>query len=134
MSTSVQTNATFETAQIIKDEIAKYRQGITGDDLNLVKSTLLKSNAGRFETLQQMTGMLSPIVTYGLPFNYIKQREAIVQNMTLEGHKALAQKYLQPEKLIFVIVGDKETQFDKLKELGLGEPILLDKEAKPVMK
>jgi zinc protease len=134
MSSSVQTNATFETAQIVKDEIAKYRQGITADDLSLVKSTLLKSNAGRFETLQQMSGMLSPIVMYGLPFDYIKQREVIVQNMTLDEHKALSQKYLQPDKLVYVIVGDKETQFDKLKELGLGEPILLDKDAKPVKK
>ena len=134
MSTSVQTNATFETAQIIRDEIAKYRQGVTADDLSLVKSTLLKSNAGRFETLQQLSGMLGPIVTYGLPFDYIKLREAMVQNMTLDEHKALSQKYLLPDKLIFVIVGDKETQFDKLKELGLGDPILLDKDAKPAKK
>jgi zinc protease len=134
MSTQVQTNATFETAQIVRDEIAKYRQGISADDLNLVKSTLLKSNAGRFETLQQLSGMLSPIVTYGLPFDYIKQREAMVRNMTLEEHKALSQKYLHPDQLVFVIVGDKETQFAKLKELGLGDPVLLDKEAKPVVK
>jgi zinc protease len=134
MSTQVQTNATLETAQIVKDEIAKYRQGISADDLNLVKSTLLKSNAGRFETLQQLGGMLGPIVTYGLPFDYITQREAMVRNMTLEEHKSLSVKYLHPDKLVFVIVGDKETQFDKLKELGLGDPILVDKEGKPVSK
>jgi zinc protease len=134
MSTQVQTNATLETAQIVKDEIAKYRQGITADDLNLVKSTLLKSNAGRFETLQQLSGMLSPIVTYGLSFDYIKQREAMVKNLTLDEHKALSQKYLHPDQLVFVIVGDKETQFARLKELGLGDPILLDKDGKPVVK
>ena len=130
----VQTNATFETAQILRDEITKYRQGISADDLNLVKSTLLKSNAGRFETLQQLGGMLGPIVTYGLPFDYIKQRESFVKKLTLDEQKALAQKYLQPQKLVFVVVGDKETQFDKLKELGLGDPILLDKDGKLVTK
>lgn len=131
-STSVQTNATFETAQIIRDEIAKYRHGISADDLNLVKSTLLKSNAGRFETLAQLSQMLTPVVVYGLPFDYVKQRETIVQNITLDEHEALAQKYLQPDELVYVIVGDKATQFDKLKELGLGDPILVDKEGKPV--
>ena len=100
--------------------------------MNLVKSTLLKSNAGRFETLQQLGGMLSPIVTYSLPFDYIKQRESFVRKLTLDQQKSLAQKYLQPGKLVFVIVGDKATQFDKLKELGLGDPILVDKEANPV--
>jgi zinc protease len=130
----VQTNATFETAQILRDEITKYRQGISAEDLNQVKSTLLKSNSGRYETLQQLGGMLSPIVTYALPFDYIKQRESFVQKLTLDEQKALAQKYLHPEKLVFVIAGDKETQFDKLKELGLGDPILLDKDGKPVTK
>ncbi len=121
-----------ETAQIIRDEIAKYRQGIAAEDLDLVKSTLLKSNAGRFETLAQLGQMLTPVVLYGLPFDYVKQREADVRNMTLDQQKALAQRYLLPEKMVYVIVGDKATQFDKLKELGLGDPILVDKDALPV--
>lgn len=128
----VQTNATCETAQILRDEIAKYRNGISAEDLNLVKSTLLKSNSGRFETLQQLAMMLNPIITYGLPLDYVKQRELFVQKLTLEEVKAIAQKYIQPDKLVYVIVGDKETQFEKLKELGLGNPVLLDKEGKAV--
>jgi zinc protease len=56
----------------------------------------------------------------------------IVQNMTIDQQKALAQKYLQPDKMVYLIVGDKATQFDKLKELGLGNPILVDKEGKTV--
>lgn len=132
MTTQVQANATFETAQIVKDETAKYRQGITADDLEQVKNTLLKANAGRFETLQQLGGMLAPVVNYGLPFDYIHQRELVVRNMTLAEHTALAQKYLHPEQLVFVIVGDKATQFAKLKELGLGDPIQLDKDGNRV--
>jgi zinc protease len=131
-STSVQANATLETAQIIRDEITKYRDGISEDDLNSVKSTLLKSNTGRFETLAQLGQMLTPVALYGLPFDYVKQRETIVRRMTTQEEKGLAQKYLHPDKLIYVIVGDKATQFDKLKELGLGDPFLVDKEAKPV--
>lgn len=132
-STSVQSNATFETAQIIRDEINNYRNGIAQEDLDLVKSTLLKSNAGRFETLMQLSQMLNPVVVYDLPFDYIKQREAIVVNMTTAEQKALAQKYIQPDKMVYVIVGDKATQFEKLKTLGLGDPVLLDKEGKPAL-
>ncbi len=134
MTTQVQSNATFETAKIVKDEIAKYRTGVTAEDLENVKNTLLKANAGRFETLQQLGGMLSPIVAYGYPFDYVHQRELAVRTMTLAQHTALAQKYLHPERLVFVIVGDKATQFDQLKALGLGDPILLDKDGKPVAK
>jgi len=134
VSVPVQSNATYETAQIIRDEVAKYRQGITADDLNQVKSVLLKSNAGRFETLGQLSRMLMPAVQYGLPFDYVRQREGIVRTMTVEQHRTLAQKYLQPDKMIYVIAGDKATQLDKLKELGLGDPVLVDKDAKPLTK
>jgi zinc protease len=132
-STAVQANATYETAQIMRDEIKKYRTGISQEDLDQVKSTLLKSNSGRFETLMQLGGMLQPVVLYNMPFDYIKQREAIVKNMKVDEHTKLAQKYIQPDKLIYLIVGDKATQFDKLKELGLGDPVLLDKDGKPVL-
>jgi zinc protease len=133
-STQVQSNATFETCQIIKDEVAKYRNGIPEDDLNQVKSALTKSNAGRFETLQQLSGMLLPIVLYGVSEDYVRRNEAIVKNMTTMEEKALAQKYLKPDNMIVLVVGDKETQFAKLNELGLGDPVLIDKDANPVVK
>jgi len=133
-STAVQSNATLETAQIIRDEMTNYTKGISKEDLDLVKSTLLKSNSGRFETLQQLNQMLNDVVLYDFPFDYVKQREAIVQKMTQDEHAKLSQKFIHPDKLIYLIVGDKATQFDQLKELGLGDPILLDKDGKPVSK
>ena len=131
-STAVQSNSTFETTQIIRDEVKKYTEGIAKEDLDQVKSTLLKSNSGRFETLPQLNDMLMPIVLYNLPFDYIKQREALVQKMTPEDHAKLSQQFIHPDQMIYLIVGDKATQFDKLKELGLGDPILLGKNGKPV--
>jgi zinc protease len=133
-TTQVQSNATFETCQIIKDEVAKYRNGISEEDLNQVKSVLTKSNAGRFETLQQLGAMLLPIVLYGVPDDYVRRNETTVKNMTTQEEKAIAQKYLKPDAMVFLVVGDRETQFAKLKELGLGDPILIDKDANPVLK
>ena len=50
-SSSVRSNATEESVQIFKDEMMKYREGISQDDLNFTKDALIKSNALRFETL-----------------------------------------------------------------------------------
>lgn len=130
---AVQSNSTFESAQIMRDEIKKYIEKISEEDLDHVKSSLLKSNAGKYETLTQLKTMLQPVVLYDLPLDYIKQREAIVQQMTPEKHAKISQKFIRPDQLIYLIVGDKATQFDKLKDLGLGDPILLDKEAKPII-
>lgn len=131
-SAAIQANATHESAQIFRDEILKYREGISKEDLELIKSTLLKSFSGRFETLMQLAGMLQPVVMYNLPLEYVATRQKEIQKITPDGIKNLAQKYIQPDKMIYVVVGDKATQFHKLKDLGLGDPVLIDKEAKPV--
>jgi zinc protease len=51
--------------------------------------------------------------------------------MTPEDHAKISQQFIHPDQMIYLIVGDKATQFDKLKELGLGDPILLGKNGKP---
>jgi len=133
-NTSVQTNATLESVQIMKDEITKYRQGIAPETMSLVKNALLRSNALSYETMGALMGMLSPIVQYNYPFDYPKQREAAIKTMTPEIHTALAQKYIKLDKMIYLIVGDKATQYEGLKKLGLGDPILLDKDGNVISK
>jgi len=129
-SSAVQSNATLESVQIFKDEITKYRNGISEEDLVFTKNAMLKSNALRFETISALRGMLTQIARYDYPLDFIKKQEEILQNMSLGKHKSLARFYLHPEKMIYLIVGDAQSQFEKLKELGLGNPILIDKDGK----
>ncbi len=72
--------------------------------------------------------MLDNIAKYDLSFDYVKDREEEVRNMTLEEHRMLAQKYINPGIMTCVIAGDAKTQLEKLKDLNMGEPILVDKE------
>ncbi len=130
-SSAVRSNATFESMQIVKDEIAKFRNGVTEDKLAFTKNALLKSNALAFETLGALRGMLDPIAEYGLPDDYIKQQESIIAGITVDKHRELAQKYL-PEAMVYLVVGDAATQLEPLKKLGLGDPILVDKDGNPV--
>jgi zinc protease len=65
---------------------------------------------------------------YNLPVDYIKEREKIVNDLTLEQHQALAEKYINSDKMIYLIVGDAKTQLKSLTKLGFGKPIMLDKE------
>jgi len=125
-SSSVRSSATEESVQIFKDEIEKYRQGISDEDLEFTKNALIKSNARNFETLGALHGMLTSISGYNLPFDYIKKEESIVKSMTAESHKALAQKFLQPENMYYVVVGDAATQLQSLEKIGLGKPILIE--------
>jgi len=131
-SSSVRSNATFESAQIFIDQMNKYREGISEKDLQFTKNALIKSNARRFETLGALRGMLNNIATYNLPFDYVKNHEEIVRNMTLEDHKQLSNDFIDPNVMTYIIVGDAKTQLEQLKDLGVGQPMMVDREGNPV--
>jgi len=125
-SSSVRSNATLESVEIFKESMEKYREGITQEDLEFTKNALIKSNARRFETLGALLDMLRTKSAYDLPDDYIKKEEDIVKNMNFEEHKALAQKYIIPDKMIYMVVGDAETQLEPLKKVGFGDPVLIE--------
>lgn len=131
-SSSVRTNTTGESVQIFRDEITKYKDGISEEDLEFTKNALIKSNARRFETQFSLLGMLQEINAYDLSDDYIENEEEIIRNMTLEQHKALANKYLDASKMAYVVVGDAETQYAQFKDMGFDEVILLDKNGEEV--
>ncbi|WP_347925722.1 pitrilysin family protein [Pontimicrobium sp. SW4] len=131
-SSSVRTNTTYESVQIFKEEIEKYKNGISQEDLDFTKSALIKSNARRFESQFSLLGMLQNMSAYDLPADYIADEERIIGAMTLEEHKRLANKHLDASKMGYLVVGDAATQFYKFKDAGFDEVILLDKDAKEV--
>ncbi len=131
-ASGVQSSATYESGEIFRDEMKKYRNGISDEQLSFTKNALIKSNALRFETIGALNRMLGQIALYNLPFDYAKRDENLLRSMTLEEHKAIAQKYINPEAMIYLFVGDAATQMEKLKQLGFGDPILLDREGNPV--
>ncbi|MFI8378259.1 M16 family metallopeptidase [Leeuwenhoekiella sp. NPDC079379] len=131
-SSSVRTNTTGESVGIFKDEIAKYKSGISQEDLAFTKNALIKSNARRFETQGSLLGMLQERSAYGLDANYIEKEESTINNMTLEQHKELANKYLDESKMAYLVVGDAATQYQQFKSMGFDEVVLLDKDGKEV--
>jgi zinc protease len=131
-SSGVRSNTTEESINIFKDLMTAYCDPIAEEDLDFTKNVLLKSNARRFETLGALRGMISNIATYGFPFDYIKDQEEIVRDMTVESHNELARKFIRPNEMIYLVVGDAATQLDGLKSLGFGDPILLDGDGNPV--
>ena len=124
-ATSVRTDATFESVKIIKDEMEKYRNGVSEQDLQFSKNAMILSNALRFETNGSLVGMLSTMSEYGLPDDYIKEDENVIKNMTVEEDKTITDKYINPDKMYYVIVGDASTQEKPLEKIGFGKPILV---------
>ena len=122
----VRTNVTYESTQLVKDILEEYPSTFTDKDLETTKSYLLKSNARAFETYGAKLNLLQNMSAYGWSANYVKEREQIVKDMTKERISSLANTYADPDKMIYLVVGDAKTQLDKLKNLGYGDPVLLN--------
>lgn len=131
-SSSVKSNVTQESMDTFKEVIGNYGATYTEEDLEKTKTSLVRQNTRNFETLGSLTGILQEISTYDLPLDYIDQRQEKLQSLTVDEVKALIAKYMDLNNMVYVIVGDKETQFDQLKVEGPGNPILVDKEGNPV--
>lgn len=126
ISSGVRTNVTYESAALVKEILEQYPSTFTEQDLETTKSFLLKSNSRRFETLGAKLNMLEDISDYGWSADYMKDREQIVKDMTIEEISNLARTYANPEKMIYVVVGDAKTQMDRLEALGFGKPVLVN--------
>ncbi|WP_210465448.1 M16 family metallopeptidase [Rufibacter roseolus] len=126
IQSGVRSNITFEATDLIKQILQNYGPGYSPQDLEVTKGFLVKSNARAFETMAAKLGLLNSISAYGLPHDYAKQREAQVQGMTLDRIKTLAQQYVNPNKMYYLVVGDAATQLKKLEQLGFGKPVLLN--------
>lgn len=127
IASGVRSNVTLESAQLIKQIMLEYPKNFSDNDLATTKSFLIKSNARAFETAGAKLNMLENISKYGWKYDYVKQREKIVNEMTVARIKELSHKYLDTNKMIWLVVGDAKTQLPRLKELGFGDPILIQK-------
>ncbi|HEY9185042.1 MAG TPA: pitrilysin family protein [Salegentibacter sp.] len=127
ISSGVRTNITYDAVKLIKEILEDYPTNYDQEDLEITKGFMIKSAARKFETLNAKLGMLSDISNYELDHNYMKQREELVNNFSVLEIQELAEKYINPDQMYFLIVGDAESQLEKLEELGLGTPVLLNK-------
>ncbi|CAN5187641.1 pitrilysin family protein [soil metagenome] len=126
IGSGVRSNVTLEAVDLIREILADYPATFSDEDLENTKSFLLKSNARAFETLGAKIGILQTVSAYGWDAGYIKKQEQIVENMTIEEIRRIAEQYADPIKMIYLVVGDARTQLPRLHELGFGEPVLLN--------
>ncbi|MDN4058098.1 pitrilysin family protein [Massilia sp. YIM B02769] len=127
IASGVRSNVTLESAQLVKQVLQAYPSTYSAADLETTKNFLIKSNARAFETSAAKLGMLDNISKYGWRADYVKDREGIVKTMTLPQIQSLSQKYLDPSKMVWLVVGDAKTQLPRMQELGFDQPVVIGK-------
>jgi zinc protease len=129
----MQTAVTKEAVWEVMNELKEVRSGrpITQKELDYNKQSLIRRYPAAFETVGAISNQLASLVVYGLPDTYFNDYIGKVNAVTLDDVNRVATKYLDPEKMAIVIVGDRKVVEGGLKELGY--PItILDTEGNPV--
>ncbi|MCP4046842.1 MAG: insulinase family protein, partial [Gammaproteobacteria bacterium] len=126
IGSNVRTNVTLESIALIREILSGYGVGFDDQDLDITKGFLLKSQARAFETMGSKLRVLQNMSAYGWPADYAVRRQDIVRQMTVEEIQRLATNYLDPNRMIYLVVGDAASQLERLNELGIGEVTVLE--------
>ena len=103
-----------EAIQVARAEIERIRRdGVTAEELEDAKSYLTGSFALGLETNDDVADFLGQVEYLGLGLDYVDRYPELVRKVTAEDVLRVARKYLQPDKLIVVVVGN-------LRKAGLG--------------
>ena len=124
---SVKSSTTKDALDTFKEIFAAYPNTYTDEDLSNTKTSMIKASAREFETLNDLLSILHNISTYDLPNDYLDVEQKAINAMTVEKVKEISNQYFDLNKYVFVVVGDKATQFDGLRVEGAGDPILVDR-------
>ncbi len=100
-------DATVPFVTAIRSEIEKLRTTpITPQELTLAKDQVLNSFVFNFQDPSQTLSRLMRYEYYGYPEDFIFRYQKAVKATTIEDVQRVAQKYLQPEQLVTLVVGN----------------------------
>jgi len=113
VSCQTKLESTNRAISIALEELEKIRKTpIDKDELVLAKETFMNQFIFRFTTSASIVGQKVDIEYEDLPLNYLETYIANVQAVTQEDVQKVARKYLHPDEVKILVVGDKE-KFDK---------------------
>ena len=132
VSTAVKSDVTADATREVLAEIDRMRaEPVTPDELSLATSYLDGVFPIRYETAGSIASALASLVLYGLPEDYFDRYRERVRSVTTQNVLDAAQKYLSPEVMQVVVVGDPAVVREPLAKLAVGPMTVYDADGKP---
>jgi zinc protease len=85
----------------------------------------------QYEAVSALSGMVDSISQYGYPDDYLARRITQLQSIGKDELHTLADKYIHPDHMAILVVGDAKIVKGGLAELGYGPVIELDIDGNP---
>lgn len=130
---AVQIDRTADSLKEMQREISEYASGKAPpkpEEVAKIQATEIRGLPGSYETAGAVLGTLAGIVRYGRADDYVFQRKAEIEGLTVDQVKAAAAT-LDPDALTWVVVGDLKQIEKPVRELKLGEVSIVDADGKP---
>lgn len=99
---------------------------ITAEELKFAKNSVIREYPGEFETVSEIADAIAEQAIYDLPMDYIEQYPQRIQEATLSEVREAAKKYLHPERVAVIVVGDLKQVAEPVRELNLGPTQIVD--------
>ena len=132
VSTAVKSDVTANATKEILLEISRIRaDAVSEDELTLATSYLDGVFPIRYETTDSIARALAALTVYELPNDYFDSYRANIRRVTAMDVLHAADKYLHPDQLQIVVVGDPTVIAAPLAALDAGPVGVYDAEGQP---
>ena len=130
LQVSVQTSGTARAIRESLDEIAAIRgaRPITDAELSMGVAALTRGYARNFETAEQIARAAMQLALYDLPDDYFARYVPRVEAVSAADATAAAARHLDSARLVVLAVGDLDAIGGELRQLDMGEPVILSPE------
>jgi len=129
----VRTDVTAPATTEVFNELRRMRDTLMSpDEMRLSKDSIVRSMPGRFERGTDAAGSFADLFTFDLPLDYFSKLPDLINAVTAEQAQGAAQKYIHPEKMIVLAVGDRAKIEEDMKKLSLGKAEVRDTDGKIV--
>jgi zinc protease len=124
---STKSETTVDATQLAMEEIhGLTSRPFTEEELKDAKDDLLNSFLFRYDTKDKVLAESVRLEFYGYPANYLETYKADLEKVTLADVTNVARKYIRPEKLAILVVGNGPEIKPGLDELKMGTVHAID--------
>jgi zinc protease len=116
-STSVGIENTGNAVKEIIKELNLIREGVTESELEFAKSSTIGKYPSNFETNRQIAHNLTTKYLYDLPNDYFHTYLDRIRDVSIEQTNKSAMDHIHADKLVILLVGDKEKLIPQLREI-----------------
>lgn len=124
ISTSVNSDATIKAIIEIENEVTGMKLNISDDEINFAKLSLIREFPSRFETNSQIATNIAVKIKYDLEEDSLNTFVEKVSKVVKEDVIEVSKKSFKTDNAIIVVVGDKESIENQLKEAELNYEII----------